>query len=143
MIKIAADSPKYNDCGTQTDCQVNSCMAHLLTQVDSRNLQDFANTNVSKLLSTVSQIRLLEEQDEAQNQREQESRQRKSLKKSKSVKGKGKTQGPGAGAPRGGMDSVFRQLLEQLEAPPMTLKEVVEAQNENIAEYVKYVSQAL
>ena len=31
MVNIAAKNPKYNESGTQTDCQLNCNMAHILT----------------------------------------------------------------------------------------------------------------
>lgn len=49
MINIVAKDPCYFDAGTQTDCQINCNMAHVLTQVDSKSLQDFANTSMSNL----------------------------------------------------------------------------------------------
>ena len=49
MVNIAARDQKYKATETQTDCQINSYMAHVNTQVDSQTLMTFANTSMSKL----------------------------------------------------------------------------------------------
>ena len=49
MVNIAAKNQKYKDLSTQTDCQINSYMAHLNTQVDAESLMAFANTSMSKM----------------------------------------------------------------------------------------------
>ena len=58
MINLVAQDQKYRECGVQTDCQIGAHMGHVVTQVDAKSLEDFANTSLSRLESIISQVRV-------------------------------------------------------------------------------------
>ena len=64
LIHIAAKDPKWANTETQTECSIGCHMGHVVTQFDSAQLENMAQTSLTRLQSIVSQIRKLEDDEE-------------------------------------------------------------------------------
>ena len=113
MVNIAAKNQKFKEIGIQTDCQINSNLAHLHTQVDAGSLMSFANTSMSKLQSSIQQLRALEEAsgDNADLPLSAARKKEKSKKRSPSKK-------KSAASRRGGLSSDVSKMLDDLDSEP-------------------------
>lgn len=62
-INTVAHNPKYKQAETQTDCQIGCYKAHIMTQVNSKSLQEAGTCSINQLQSVIQQVREKTERD--------------------------------------------------------------------------------